>query len=112
MLGFKPALTSKGLRPDNLPLFVVLDWLQASPEFKGIKTIQYHDSPPSSELQASPEFKGIKTSKVVALASGYPLQASPEFKGIKTLRHHHEAGHLGFKPALNSKGLRHRVFAA
>jgi len=81
--------------------------LQASPEFKGIKTLTVsHASTltrfkpalnskglrPSSlmvfiasSLQASPEFKGIKTSQPGRTPCvECPLQASPEFKGIKT----------------------------
>ena len=57
--------------------------LQASPEFKGIKTrsivgLDFHFT-----LQASPEFKGIKTPDNQKEPLN-PLQASPEFKGIKT----------------------------
>ena len=35
-------------------------------------------------LQASPEFKGIKTIGVFRSTTSFALQASPEFKGIKT----------------------------
>ena len=82
--GFKPALNSKGLRHffggnglSCLPL-------QASPEFKGIKTFTTLTAV-SRWLQASPEFKGIKTwpqrrARLIA------VQASPEFKGIKTIK--------------------------
>ncbi len=79
--------------------------LQASPDFKGIKTLEDLITSRSGELQASPDFKGIKT-----LPDGnfslWRLQASPDFEGIKTC---HEAGARrchGFKPALISKGLR------
>ena len=59
--------------------------LQASPEFKGIKTNENGSVMMYSPLQASPEFKGIKTRILSAMhrALGV-LQASPEFKGIKT----------------------------
>ena len=105
--GFKPALNSKGLRRARRHAAARLR-LQASPEFKGIKTA-YHPrqvvAAPGfkpalnskglrpdraanvtidSSLQASPEFKGIKTDGSVT-RSVLTLQASPEFKGIKTL---------------------------
>ena len=56
-------------------------------------------------LQASPEFKGIKTHRAVDKV-GFLLQASPEFKGIKTQTRRGNILEKGFKPALNSKGLR------
>ena len=58
---FKPALNSKGLRRVGV------------------------DVSRSLMLQASPEFKGIKTGGCVAIHFFLSLQASPEFKGIKTL---------------------------
>ena len=82
--------------------------LQASPEFKGIKTktlrlpvaLQSRFKPALNSkglrpmrcslylhdfsLQASPEFKGIKTSLKDEQKKTRRLQASPEFKGIKT----------------------------
>ena len=81
--------------------------LQASPEFKGIKTAgvkSYHVRMcfkpalnskglrltvqsfviKSQALQASPEFKGIKTRCAKRPGRALALQASPEFKGIKT----------------------------
>ena len=84
-LRFKPALNSKGLRPDLMVSFTTMPSLQASPEFKGIKT----------------PHRSVEPMRHV------PLQASPEFKGIKTLEQLKQAGMHGFKPALNSKGLRH-----
>ena len=103
--------------------------LQASPDFKGIKTIS--DSPCSFVvwLQASPDFKGIKTEnqvnillhccfKPALISKGLRrrarrwlrkwrrLQASPDFKGIKTSSPARSAPARCFKPALISKGLR------
>ena len=105
---FKPALNSKGLRRTTDSIISASTMLQASPEFKGIKTsaICASDSgsrfkpalnskglrlsaPASARffpLQASPEFKGIKTWHRAAPARSR-LQASPEFKGIKTIAH-------------------------
>ena len=58
-------------------------------------------------LQASPEFKGIKTPCGLHSYALSWLQASPEFKGIKTCSAHcNQNSRVGFKPALNSKGLR------
>ncbi len=79
---FKPALNSKGLRRSWRRIYRCLS-LQASPEFKGIKTWSAHDTV-SRRLQASPEFKGIKTVGGCSMACHPMLQASPEFKGIKT----------------------------
>ena len=102
--------------------------LQASPEFKGIKTVKLSWLF-CNKLQASPEFKGIKTrpaarravsprfkpalnSKGLRRARRAPkpdtatLQASPEFKGIKTPCACPQCRVPCFKPALNSKGLR------
>ena len=60
--------------------------LQASPEFKGIKTGLCWITQRGTQLQASPEFKGIKTLlRALHCMRPDPLQASPEFKGIKTL---------------------------
>ena len=58
------------------------------------------------ELQASPEFKGIKTRLVREHGRALRLQASPEFKGIKTRVVYVLCNNYSFKPALNSKGLR------
>ena len=60
--------------------------LQASPEFKGIKTNPWPWAGQRPRLQASPEFKGIKTAECLHPAQCFELQASPEFKGIKTSR--------------------------
>ena len=61
------------------------------------------------QLQASPEFKGIKTNSVGSTNFDATLQASPEFKGIKTGACTRSTMHdRRFKPALNSKGLRPR----
>ena len=80
-------------------------------------------------LQASPDFKGIKTTartrcalylvsfKPALISKGlrrshrdghfqHPLQASPDFKGIKTHCLSRRIERYGFKPALISKGLR------
>ena len=57
--------------------------LQASPEFKGIKTVAFAFAA-RRVLQASPEFKGIKTQISNQGRALLTLQASPEFKGIKT----------------------------
>ena len=105
MLRFKPALNSKGLRQifSGCPF---LPSLQASPEFKGIKTLLCYPMYQHCELQASPEFKGIKTVFEWGDHWGAPLQASPEFKGIKTCSLNNPLVCAGFKPALNSKGLR------
>ena len=126
--GFKPALNSKGLRRCRGCSYS-LKKLQASPEFKGIKTALPSSvrrfwgfkpalnskglRPPawlplwnSIGLQASPEFKGIKTWPCSNVSRIPRLQASPEFKGIKTSLLPPAGLPLGFKPALNSKGLR------
>ena len=57
-------------------------------------------------LQASPEFKGIKTCSAASFSISAWLQASPEFKGIKTYTRATPRHKFSFKPALNSKGLR------
>ena len=127
---FKPALNSKGLRQLYAGYSGCSNTLQASPEFKGIKTaasgvfamVKSFKPALNSKglrpcacslpkhrrwLQASPEFKGIKTVEgSKGFCSTSMLQASPEFKGIKTYFHRNESPQNGFKPALNSKGLR------
>ena len=134
--GFKPALNSKGLRPMRCSAAMRALELQASPEFKGIKTwtlswararMRFKPALNSKglrlcrsstvvrhlQLQASPEFKGIKTLFVAYAPISVTLQASPEFKGIKTRASSPTRDRTGrFKPALNSKGLRHHVDAA
>ena len=80
--------------------------LQASPEFKGIKTAV------PLKLAMVLRFKPALNSKGLRQMPPYgrqpiPLQASPEFKGIKTCSAHcNQNSRVGFKPALNSKGLR------
>ena len=59
--GSKPALNSKGLRRFGIAPHGRTASLQASPEFKGIKTNRYRYMHKMVTLQASPEFKGIKT---------------------------------------------------
>ena len=87
--------------------------LQASPEFKGIKTASSCTRRWRAVLQASPEFKGIKTCFTPGHFALAALQASPEFKGIKTSSAIEKRLHFGgFKPALNSKGLRPQAAAA
>ena len=63
---------------------VCIAMLQASPEFKGIKTDDVAQFRKILLLQASPEFKRIKTDDVAQFRKILLLQASPEFKGIKT----------------------------
>jgi len=58
---FKPALISKGLRPGCKLIATRPDGLQASPDFKGIKTPTTVAGTTKAKLQASPDFKGIKT---------------------------------------------------
>ena len=81
---FKPALNSKGLRPLDGGVTVVGIRLQASPEFKGIKTCSAH-----CNQNSRVGFKPALNSKGLRLARGPMLRS------------------IGFKPALNSKGLRH-----
>ncbi len=60
----------------------------------------------SAMLQASPDFKGIKTISDSPCSFVVWLQASPDFKGIKTENQVNILLHCCFKPALISKGLR------
>jgi len=61
---FKPALISKGLRQVRIQQKLGFLALQASPDFKGIKTIaQSNELMTQLGLQASPDFKGIKTTR-------------------------------------------------
>ena len=63
MNGFKPALISKGLRPASSSVMSPSSRLQASPDFKGIKTVVEAVDHVEQVLQASPDFKGIKTTR-------------------------------------------------
>ena len=100
----------KGIKTHNVGIYRAC-WLQASPEFKGIKTLAltcelWHRTGSKPALNS----KGLRHSDVQRGAAHNGLQASPEFKGIKTgygLRH--LRGNIRSKPALNSKGLRHVV---
>ena len=60
--GFKPALNSKGLRPVQRSLYAAPD-ISFKPALnsKGLR-LQIGTDHEQLELQASPEFKGIKTS--------------------------------------------------
>jgi len=81
---FKPALISKGLRLPRQERIEELLQLQASPDFKGIKTRRVQS------LQCLSCFKPALISKGLRLAAGGHLGAdalllaSPNFKGIKT----------------------------
>jgi len=58
-------------------------------------------------LQASPEFKGIKTSSVFANAfQGVGFKPALNSKGLRLFELAYFLWRCGFKPALNSKGLR------
>ena len=107
---FKPALNSKGLRP----IFELYpSWLMSfkpALNSKGLRRVELYHQNLDRELQASPEFKGIKTG-LCACYWQERLQASPEFKGIKTSFDYCLVLFLRFKPALNSKGLRRFVAA-
>jgi len=55
---------------------------------------------PRTVLQASPEFKGIKTKSERFDVEHFSLQASPEFKGIKTVKGGggSDSGHASSQP--------------
>ena len=82
--GFKPALNSKGLRRRAGGLVAWTHALQASPEFKGIKT--YTRATPRHKFSFKPALnsKGLRLD-FSELSERLMLQASPEFKGIKTV---------------------------
>ena len=83
-----------------------LDLLQASPDFKGIKTVaQRARRLWRRTLQASPDFKGIKTEKNAGF-SPCMLQASPDFKGIKTILAGVFAGASGLQASPDFKGIK------
>jgi len=105
---FKPALNSKGLRLTTDSIISASTMLQASPEFKGIKTSAICASDSGSRFKPALNSKGLRLS-APASARFFPLQASPEFKGIKTRAWRRPCVYPQcFKPALNSKGLRRR----
>ena len=129
--GFKPALNSKGLRPAAEHAIRAKNGLQASPEFKGIKTQNHRQGRQTQCFKPALNSKGLRrnwlrsprkincfkpalNSKGLRRGLGHPccawqLQASPEFKGIKTgYAGVNRSRHKRFKPALNSKGLRLR----
>ena len=81
--GFKPALISKGLRPEVTGGFLQHITFQTSPDFKGIKT-QCFNSSINQPFQTSPDFKGIKTLTTRTTSHPALFQTSPDFKGIKT----------------------------
>ena len=81
--------------------------LQASPEFKGIKTYDLEALDHIDSSKPAMNSKGLRQAASRSLAIEDELQASPEFKGIKTDRAcSYTRGFLRSKPALNSKGLR------
>ena len=75
--GFKPALNSKGLRRRAGGLVAWTHALQASPEFKGIKTTFLDSFCNRKLLQASPEFKGIKTENHLPVDSTHRASSQP-----------------------------------
>ena len=128
--GSKPALNSKGLRHTHGGGKGMQGLLQASPEFKGIKTRHLHGVPPAhagskpalnskglrrilpmlfkpyGRSKPALNSKGLRHATIIS-SSRWRLQASPEFKGIKTMRVTSVSPQpVGSKPALNSKGLR------
>src|SRR5574337_1005187 len=100
---FKPALISKGLRLLGRFGSGSTPGLQASPDFKGIKTMPGGVVGQHGRFQASPDFKGIKTSRGTGSMAAAMLQASPDFKGIKTQFRDIFDIYLRFKPALISE---------
>ena len=80
---FKPALNSKGLRLCGGLCCCGEVGLQASPEFKGIKTEGAVGSGKARGFKPALNSKGLRQMASVP-AVPTPLQASPEFKGIKT----------------------------
>ena len=81
--------------------------LQASPEFKGIKTdAGPHLAEPLGRFKPALNSKGLRQVNAGGDGLFAALQASPEFKGIKTSSQDRPHFPFGFKPALNSKGLR------
>ena len=106
---FKPALISKGLRRKQCCVSHVMRF-QTSPDFKGIKTALSCATLPTFKFQTSPDFKGIKTAEEAAkFCQFFMFQTSPDFKGIKTCSSPSKTERWCFKPALIPKGLRPRV---
>ena len=106
LIRFKPALISKGLRLHRR--VVITDHgLQASPDFKGIKTFASIMSISCVWLQASPDFKGIKTRHIFGFRLQF-LRFKPALisKGLRRSSMIVSPNWVCFKPALISKGLR------
>ncbi len=84
MFGSKPALNSKGLRHRRYRSILGNGGLQASPEFKGIKTLV--DGRGDAAMGSKPALnsKGLRLFSQLKGDDHFVLQASPEFKGIKT----------------------------
>ncbi len=88
-----------------------LEQFQATPDFKGIKTLDFCSFHSPWRFQATPDFKGIKTIKEKKAHAELRFQATPDFKGIKTgAVGFNRSPPSGFRPPLISKGLRLRLF--
>ena len=83
MARFKPALNSKGLRPKDAATIAAENSFKPALNSKGLRHNERLKGVTLALLQASPEFKGIKTMDFPRIRN-FRLQASPEFKGIKT----------------------------
>ncbi len=106
--GFKPALISKGLRLGALDGFRRPQSFKPALISKGLRPLDGGHVGDGDGLQASPDFKGIKTMRRPRSPGNERLQASPDFKGIKTRFNKPQGSWIRFKPALISKGLRQR----
>ena len=107
---FKPALNSKGLRQLYAGYSGCSNTLQASPEFKGIKTAASGVFAMVKSFKPALNSKGLRPCACSLPKHRRWLQASPEFKGIKTsIVCSFWISVDSFKPALNSKGLRRLI---
>ena len=84
---------------------------QATPDFKGIKTLPHLLSSYSTRFQATPDFKGIKTLRRCRLSrSGIRFRPPLISKGLRLVTEEVFVPVVRFRPPLISKGLR-RYFA-
>ena len=83
MLGLQASPDFKGIKTGQLARATVEQSFKPALISKGLRPKRLYDFDSLSVLQASPDFKGIKTRSSGA-SSVTRLQASPDFKGIKT----------------------------
>ena len=109
---FRPPLISKGLRHRVISSVEGEGAFQATPDFKGIKTVIYMPMAKWVMFQATPDFKGIKTTIGFRFKGLLRFRPPLISKGLRLVDLRVSVDLRGFRPPLISKGLNPAAAAA